>query len=50
MLVGRDRVTAIRGDFSSTMREMSDVYGEVNLRFRVCINLFEDKQLVMGRD
>lgn len=42
MLVGHDRE-----NFSSTMGEISD--GEVNLRFRVCIHLFEDKQLVMVR-
>lgn len=44
MLVGHDRE-----NFSNTMGEISDVYGEVNLRFRVCIHLFENKQLVMVR-
>lgn len=42
-------MAAIRENFSSIrdVGEISDAYGEVNLRFRVCIHLFEDKQLVM---
>lgn len=39
VLVGHDR----DGD----QRKFFETWGEVNLRFRVCIHLFEDKQLVM---